>query len=59
MSERSHAPTVPLIEALLDEGLSLARQALGEAAFTAAWEAGRLLSPEEAIAEALLEADDP
>jgi len=33
--------------------LALARQALGEAAFSEAWVAGRALSPEQAIEEAL------
>jgi predicted ATPase/class 3 adenylate cyclase len=57
MTQRSHTSTIPMIEALLQEGLETARRMLGEAAFTAAWEAGRALSPEEAIAEALSEAD--
>ncbi|MBA2755675.1 MAG: hypothetical protein H0U40_14645, partial [Chloroflexia bacterium] len=38
--------------------VALAREALGEAAFAAAWEAGRELTPDEATAEALALADE-
>jgi predicted ATPase/DNA-binding CsgD family transcriptional regulator len=46
-------PLIPLFETLLAEGLEMARQALGEEAYAAAWAEGRLLSVEDAIAEAL------
>jgi hypothetical protein len=39
-------------------GVVTLRTALGEEAFAAAWEAGRALTPEEAIAEALAVAAD-
>ena len=41
-----------------DHGLAEMRAALGAAAFVAAWEAGRLLSLDEAVGEALALADE-
>ena len=46
-------PLIPLAEAHLREGLDLARQALGEPAYAAAWALGEALSLEERLAEAL------
>ena len=51
--ESSSTPLIPLFEALLTEGLEMAQQALGEEAYAAAWAEGRLLSVEDAVAEAL------
>lgn len=45
-------PLIPLMETLLIEGVDLARQALTEAAYAAAWAAGQAMSLEEALAEA-------
>jgi non-specific serine/threonine protein kinase len=60
MSEWYQAPPIPLTEALLAEGLALARPALGEAGYAAAWAEGRALSLEQSIAEALaMEAAPP
>jgi predicted ATPase/DNA-binding CsgD family transcriptional regulator len=53
MSETYHTPPIPMAEALLTEGLALARGALDEASYATAWEQGRQLSIEESIAEAL------
>jgi DNA-binding CsgD family transcriptional regulator len=53
MSESADTLPIPLTEALLNEGVQLARHKLGEAAFAAAWAAGRTLSLEAVIAEAL------
>ncbi|MCA1645524.1 MAG: tetratricopeptide repeat protein [Chloroflexi bacterium] len=52
-TESSSTPLIPLFEALLAEGLEMARRALGEEAYAAAWAEGRLLSVEDAVAEAL------
>ena len=52
-TESSSTPLIPLFEALLTEGLEMARRALGEEAYAAAWAEGRLLSVEDAVAEAL------
>jgi non-specific serine/threonine protein kinase len=52
-NETSRTRPIPLAEALCAEGIELARQALGEEAFATAWVAGRAMSSEEAIAEAL------
>jgi DNA-binding CsgD family transcriptional regulator/tetratricopeptide (TPR) repeat protein len=51
--ETSRTRAIPLTEALFAEGIELARQALGEGAFATAWAAGRAMSSDEAIAEAL------
>jgi non-specific serine/threonine protein kinase len=51
--ETSRTRAIPLTEALFAEGIELARQALGEGAFAMAWAAGRAMSSDEAIAEAL------
>jgi tetratricopeptide (TPR) repeat protein len=53
LHETSRTRAIPLTEALFAEGVELARQELGEAEFAAAWEAGRAMSTEEAVAEAL------
>jgi predicted ATPase/DNA-binding CsgD family transcriptional regulator len=53
VSENVHVLPIPLAEALLEEGLAVARRALSEAAFAAAWADGRAMSLDEAVAEAL------
>jgi len=53
MSESADTLPIPLTQALLNEGVQLARRKLGEAAFAAAWAEGRAMSLEAAIAEAL------
>jgi non-specific serine/threonine protein kinase len=53
LSESYHMPLIPLFEALATEGLAMAGQALGPAAYAAAWEEGRMLRLEDAVAEAL------
>jgi non-specific serine/threonine protein kinase len=58
--ESWQTPAIPLMEAALAEGLERARQALDPQAYAAAWAAGRALSPEDAVAEALaVEAEPP
>jgi DNA-binding CsgD family transcriptional regulator len=52
-TESSSTPLIPLFEALLTEGLEMARQALGKEAYAAAWAESKLLSVEDAVAEAL------
>lgn len=47
-----HTPMIPLAEPFLADGLARARQTLGEAAFAAAVQEGRAMSPDSAIAEA-------
>jgi non-specific serine/threonine protein kinase len=53
LSEAYHMPLIPLIEALATEGLVMAGQALGPAAYAAAWVEGRALALADAVAEAL------
>jgi non-specific serine/threonine protein kinase len=53
LSAAYNLPLIPLSEALLREGLDLARRALGEPASAAAWAEGQALSLEESLAEAL------
>jgi non-specific serine/threonine protein kinase len=53
LSEVIHLPPVPAIGSLLIEQLARAREALGEAAYAAAWAEGRAMSVEESVAEAL------
>jgi predicted ATPase/DNA-binding CsgD family transcriptional regulator len=53
LGELHHTPLIPLSEELFHKGLAMARQALGEAAYAAAWAEGRSLTLPEAIAEAL------
>jgi DNA-binding NarL/FixJ family response regulator len=53
LREVAGIPLWPNGQARLDRTLEPARRALGEAAATAAWQAGRALAPQEAIAEAL------
>jgi predicted ATPase/DNA-binding CsgD family transcriptional regulator len=53
LSAEYNLPLIPLAEAILTEGLDLARRALGEPAYAAAWAAGQALSREESLAEAL------
>ncbi len=43
----------PSARATLDQNIAAARAALGEEVFAAAWDAGRALSVEAAVAEAL------
>ena len=52
-AERHQTPLIPLFEPLLAEGLESAKAALGQAAYEQAWAAGRALSVDDAIAEAL------
>ena len=59
LSESWHLLPIPLAEAMLEEGLATARQALGDAAYAVAWAAGRAMSLEEAIGEALAVEDPP
>ena len=44
---------IPLAETLIHEALAAARSALPEASYAAAWAAGRALSLDEAITQAL------
>ena len=53
MSQSSHSVPIPLAEVLFEQGLTLARRALGEEAFAAAWAEGEALSLDEAIDEML------
>jgi non-specific serine/threonine protein kinase len=53
LTESYHGPPIPLAEALLEEGLAQAKQALDAAAYDAAWIEGRALSTDESIAEVL------
>jgi predicted ATPase/DNA-binding NarL/FixJ family response regulator len=53
LQDRYHTPLIPLSEALLDEGLAIARQALDEGAYATAVEEGRAMSLDAAVAEAL------
>ena len=46
-------------QATLEQAIAAARATLGEAAFTAAWSAGRSLQPGQAVAEALAPIDLP
>jgi DNA-binding NarL/FixJ family response regulator len=46
-------PLIPLAEALLTEGLEMARQALDTGDYAAAWAEGRAMSVANALAEAL------
>jgi tetratricopeptide (TPR) repeat protein len=56
--EAMGAPLPPADQARLDEELAAARAVLGDRAFQAAWDAGRALAPDDAVAYALGE-DDP
>jgi hypothetical protein len=53
------APLTPTERAYLDPVMSALEEALGAEEFAAAWAAGRALSPEQAIAEALELAGEP
>jgi predicted ATPase/DNA-binding CsgD family transcriptional regulator/transcriptional regulator with XRE-family HTH domain len=53
MSESAHTLPIPLTEVLFNQGVQVARERLGESAFTAAWVEGRAMSLEAAVAEAL------
>jgi non-specific serine/threonine protein kinase len=53
LGESYQGRPIPLAAAILEESLAQARQALGEEAYAAAWEEGRVMSIEESIAEAL------
>jgi predicted ATPase/DNA-binding CsgD family transcriptional regulator len=55
-TETIGAPLRPAAQALFDRLAAAARASLGEAAFAAAWEAGRALTLDEAVAEARAEA---
>jgi DNA-binding NarL/FixJ family response regulator len=45
-------PLIPLMEAIMTEGLAVARQELDEPSYAAAWAAGRAMPTEQGIAEA-------
>jgi hypothetical protein len=49
------APLPPVYRAAHEHDMATARTALGDAAFAAAWAAGRALALEQAVAEALAE----
>jgi non-specific serine/threonine protein kinase len=51
--ERVGRPVEGLFRAEYERDVAIARESLGEAAFAAAWAAGRALPPEQAVAEAL------
>jgi DNA-binding NarL/FixJ family response regulator len=51
--ERIGRPIEPVYREEFDQDVAVARRALGEAAFAAAWAAGRALSEAESVAEAL------
>jgi DNA-binding CsgD family transcriptional regulator len=51
--ERDGRPVEPVFRAEFEQDMAVARRALGEAAFEVAWTAGRALTPEQAVAEAL------
>ncbi|MCL6645785.1 MAG: tetratricopeptide repeat protein, partial [Dehalococcoidia bacterium] len=53
LGDLHHTPLIPLSEELFQKGLAMARQALGETAYAAAWAEGRAMSLEQAVAEAL------
>ena len=57
LREAMGAPLPPADQARLDEELAAARAVLGARAFQAAWDAGRALAPDEAVAYALAEDD--
>jgi DNA-binding CsgD family transcriptional regulator len=58
--ESYHSPLVPLFEALLTEALDVARGALDDDAYAAAWVEGQAMSLEDSIAEAFaVEAGPP
>ncbi|MGH2352397.1 MAG: tetratricopeptide repeat protein, partial [Chloroflexota bacterium] len=57
MREASGVPLTPSAQGKLESALHAARQALGETATAAAWEAGCTLSVEEAVAYALADTD--
>jgi DNA-binding NarL/FixJ family response regulator len=59
LRETHAAPPTPTERAQLDRWLSRARARVGARAADAAWEAGRDLTPEQAIAEALAVEVDP
>jgi DNA-binding CsgD family transcriptional regulator len=48
------SPLPPSEAPVVERAMALARDALGQEAFEAAWSAGQALSPEQALAEALL-----
>jgi DNA-binding CsgD family transcriptional regulator len=52
MCESTQALPIPITESLFEEGMSIARRKLGQAAFDAAWAEGQRLSLEAALAEA-------
>jgi non-specific serine/threonine protein kinase len=51
--ERAGRPVDALFRAEYERDVAIARRALGAAVFAAAWAAGRALTPEQAVAEAL------
>ena len=53
VSESYHTPLIPFSEALLTEGLDMAKQRLGQTAHAAAWTEGTAMSLDQAVAEAL------
>jgi non-specific serine/threonine protein kinase len=57
LREAIGAPLPPVDRPAFETVMQQARSALGEAPFAAAWTAGRALTPDEAVAEALAETD--
>ncbi len=53
LRETWQTPLIPLIEAIVDEGLRRARQVLGEATWASEWAEGQAMSVEDAIRSAL------
>jgi DNA-binding NarL/FixJ family response regulator len=53
LSESYQTPIIPLFEPPLSEGLTFAKQVLGEAAYQQAWSEGSAMSLDEVVAEAL------
>jgi non-specific serine/threonine protein kinase len=51
LAESYRAPLIPLFQTLLSEGLAVARQALGEEAYAAAWAHARAMTLDEALGE--------
>lgn len=53
LREAWQTPLIPLIESIIDEGLTRARQVLDSATYAAAWAEGQAMSLEQSIAAAL------
>jgi predicted ATPase/DNA-binding CsgD family transcriptional regulator len=59
LRESYHTPLIPMSEGLLAESLEMARLALDDQAYAAAWAEGRVMSLDEGVAEALAVEVDP